>query len=217
MKRNSIWLLGVALALWTTATLRTAARAAEGDQKIRVACVGDSITAGGYPKLLGAELGPKYEVRNFGVSGTTLLKAGDNPYWKTKQFTQVGEFEPNIIVIMLGTNDTKPQNWKHKEHFADDLRAMVEHYAGLKSKPRVYVCRPVPVHKTNYGINELVMTEGVIPAIDAVVKEMHLPLIDLHLALKDSAKDFPDGVHPNAAGQEKMAKAIAAELTKEPK
>ncbi len=207
MRRNTIWLLGLALLLSTSATW-----AAEGE-KIRVACVGDSITAGGYPALLGKELGPKYEVKNFGVSGTTLLKAGDYPYWKTKQYGQVSEFEPNIVVIMLGTNDTKPQNWKVHEHFADDLKALVEHYAGLKSKPMVYVCRPVPVFKTNYGINEKVMTEGVLPIVDAVVKELKVPVIDLHEALKDSDKDFHDGVHPDGNGQGKMAKAIAKEIT----
>ena len=159
MKRNVMWLLGIALILSATT-----AWAAEGD-KIRVACVGDSITAGGYPALLGKELGPKYEVKNFGVSGTTLLKAGDHPYWNTEHFGKVAEFEPKIVVIMLGTNDTKPQNWKHSEHFADDLRALIQHYAGLKSKPTVYVCRPVPVFKTNYGINEKVMTEGVLPIV----------------------------------------------------
>jgi lysophospholipase L1-like esterase len=71
----------------------------------------------------------------------------------------------------------------------------------------------VPVFKTNYGINEKVMTEGVLPIVDAVVKELKVPVIDLHEALKDSDKDFHDGVHPDGNGQGKMAKAIAKEIT----
>ena len=56
------------------------------DGVIRVACVGDSITFGSgiknrdqnsYPAQLGAMLGEKYEVRNFGVGGATLLKNGE--------------------------------------------------------------------------------------------------------------------------------------------
>src|SRR5579863_8364775 len=61
---------------------------------IRIACVGDSITAGlgvatgkSYPSQLQALLGDKWQVQNFGVSGRTLLKKGDHPYWIEKAFT----------------------------------------------------------------------------------------------------------------------------------
>lgn len=62
---------------------------------IRVACVGNSITVGhglkdsnldSYPSQLGMLLGDDYDVRNFGVSGYTMLKKGDRPYWNTAQF-----------------------------------------------------------------------------------------------------------------------------------
>ena len=52
---------------------------------VRVACVGDSITYGAgvagretnsYSTVLGRMLGSKFEVRNFGRSGATLLKQG---------------------------------------------------------------------------------------------------------------------------------------------
>ena len=57
-------------------------------EPIRVACVGDSITFGygikdrdkmSYPAQLGKRLGNKYEVRNFGVNGHTLLSKGNAP------------------------------------------------------------------------------------------------------------------------------------------
>src|SRR2546427_157899 len=97
------------------------------DGPIRVACVGDSITYGSgvagretnsYPAVLGRCLGPRFEVRNFGVSGATLLKQGDKPYWNLPAFQDVSEFQPNAIVLKLGTNDSKPQNWAHKAEFA---------------------------------------------------------------------------------------------------
>src|ERR1041384_7347597 len=95
----------------------------------RVACVGDSITFGSgvvgresnsYPAVLQHFLGNKFEVRNFGVSGATLLKKGDKPYWKEHAFTNATAFKPNIVVIKLGTNDSKPQNRKNIVEFAGD-------------------------------------------------------------------------------------------------
>lgn len=89
-------------------------------QKVRVACVGNSITYGAgiaareqnsYPAQLQYYLGEDYEVRNFGVSGCTSLQQGDYPYVQTGAYAQSLEFRPDIILIKLGTNDSKPQNW----------------------------------------------------------------------------------------------------------
>ena len=185
-------------------------------EKIRVACIGDSITAGAgirdrqmkYPAQLQKMLGDKYEVQNFGVSGRTLLKKGDHPIWKEKKFKAAKEFNPNIVVIKLGTNDTKPQNWKHKDQFKSDLMAMVKEFQALGAKPTVYLCKPVPAYKTRWGINDKSITEGVIPFVEAVAKEMNLKVIDLYTALKDKPKMFPDKIHPNGAGATVMAETI---------
>jgi lysophospholipase L1-like esterase len=105
--------------------------------KIRVACVGDSITFGAgvekrevnnYPKVLGSLLGDKYEVRNFGVSGATLLSKGDHPYIKTGAYSDAKKFAPQIVIIKLGTNDTKPQNWKHEADFLADATNMIKEF-----------------------------------------------------------------------------------------
>ncbi len=132
-------------------------------EKVKVACVGDSITYGAgvegrekncYPAVLGGILGDKYDVRNFGVNGATLLKKGDGPWWKTGAFKSATEFVPDIVIIKLGSNDTKPQNWKHKDEFEADYKALIEHFKGLASKPKIYVALPVPALKENFGINE---------------------------------------------------------------
>lgn len=188
------------------------------DEKIRISCVGDSITAGagvenpqvnGYPVVLGKLLGDKYESKNFGVSGTTLLKKGDNPYWNQGAFKAATEFKPNIVVIKLGTNDTKPQNIKFKEEFATDLAAMVDHFQGLPSKPKVFLCLPVPAYATQWGINEAGIKEMVFPAVQQVAKDKGCPVIDLHTALSDKPEMFPDKIHPNAAGAAVLAKTVA--------
>ena len=190
-------------------------------KKIRVACVGDGITFGSgikgrankaYPKQLQGLLGDGYEVRNFGRSGATLLKKGDLPYWKTSQFRGATEFKPDVVVIKLGTNDSKPQNWNHGKEFEGDLRALVDHFEKLPSKPTVHLCLPVPVYATKWGINEPVSGGKIGPIIKRVAKDRGLNLIDLHTALSDNEAAFPDKIHPNAAGATIMAKTVFAAL-----
>ena len=189
------------------------ARAAE---PIKVACVGDSITQGvgaqkgkSYPAQLQGLLGDGYQVGNFGVSARTLLKKGDFPYWNEKKYQDALAMEPAIVVIMLGTNDTKPQNWKFEAEFDADYRELVKSFQSLKSKPKVFVCRPVPVPGNgNYGINEKNIQKE-IPRVDALAKELGCGVIDMHAALEKFPEMLPDRVHPNTAGAGEMAKAAA--------
>ena len=113
---------------------------------IRVACIGDSITFGAniqnrehdsYPADLQRMLGRHYEVDNFGVSGANLIKKGDKPYWQEPEFLAATTFAPDIVIILLGTNDTKPQNWRYKSDFSGDLRDLIRHFATLPSKPQI--------------------------------------------------------------------------------
>lgn len=102
------------------------------DAAIRVACVGDSITFGtkiedrmhrSYPAQLGVLLGEGYEVKNFGRPGATLLQHGHRPYIKTKAFRAALAFEPEIVIIKLGTNDSIARNWVHRDDFVADYHA----------------------------------------------------------------------------------------------
>ncbi len=187
---------------------------------IRVACVGDSITAGvgasggqAYPDQLGQMLGNKWEVHNFGVSGCTLLNHGDNPYQKQGAFKAALAYKPDVVVIMLGTNDTKPQNWKFKDQLAADYKDLIGQFAKLPSKPRIFICRPVPVPAGgNWGINEPGVEEE-IPIIDKVAEETASGVIDMHAALADHPEMLPDHVHPNTAGATAMARAACKALT----
>ena len=188
---------------------------------IRVACVGDSITYGAgvknraknnYPKVLGNLLGPGFETRNFGVSGATLLKRGDKAYWTQPEFVKVGAFKPNAVVIKLGTNDSKPQNWGFKENFADDLAAMIDYFRDLPSKPKIWLCLPVPVYEAKWGINEPVVYGEIIPIIRRVAREKRVPVIDLHETLSGKSELFPDRIHPNAAGAAIIAATVKTAL-----
>ena len=76
---------------------------------IHVACVGDSITNGTeYPSDLWMKLGANYTVGNFGVGGATVSLDSDKPYMNQTDFQSAKQFLPNIVVIMLGTNDAIP-------------------------------------------------------------------------------------------------------------
>ena len=196
----------------------------QADSVTRIACVGDSITYGAairdranhcYPKVLGDLLGKEYTVRNYGVNGATLLNNGDRPYWKLGAFKQATDFGPNVVILKLGTNDTKPQNWgKAGKEYEADLRAMVTHFKSLPTKPTIYLCLPAPVYQTRWGINEKTVKEGVIPVIRKVAKDEGLTVIDLYQALSGKPALFPDKIHPNAAGAKLMAETIHTVLKK---
>jgi lysophospholipase L1-like esterase/pimeloyl-ACP methyl ester carboxylesterase len=158
-------------------------------------------------------LGDKWLVRNFGVSGRTMLKKGDFPYWKEEAWTEAKAFLPDVVVIKLGTNDTKPQNWKYSNEFLADSRAMVRELKKLSSHPVIYLCKPVPAYASRWGINDSTIVHGVIPAVEKLAKEENLQVIDLYSALSGMATLFPDQIHPNAESAGLMAQRIAKQLT----
>ena len=187
---------------------------------VRVACVGDSITQGSgaekgksYPSQLQEKLGSAWEVGNFGVSGRTLLKKGDHPYWIEPAYQNALKFKPAVVIIMLGTNDTKPQNWKFEAEFLADYTELVKSFLALENKPRVFVCRPCPVPEPGrYGINEAALQQE-IPRIDALARELKLGVIDMHAAFEGKPQLLPDHVHPNTEGAGEMAAAAFRALT----
>lgn len=191
-------------------------------QKIKVACIGNSITAGSgiknqndyYPSQLQRLLGDGYEVGNFGVSGRTLLRKGDRPYWKEKAFSDVKEFMPDIIIIKLGTNDSKPQNWKYSSEFEQDYEDFINEFKNLASKPQIFLCYPIPVVKDNWGITDSIVKKEVIPRIKSVAKAEKLKTINLYKSLKGFDKHIPDGVHPDEVGAAQIAQSVYKAIRK---
>ncbi len=192
-------------------------------ETIKVACVGDSITYGAgikdrknmnYPVQLGKILGQKYEVKNFGNSGSTMLKKGDKPYWKQREYKAALEFNPNIVIIKLGTNDTKPQNWKHGAEYSSDYKSMISAFAKLTSKPKIYICLPVPVVKTRWGITDSIVNKEIIPTLRKISAQTESQLIDLNTPFKGKHQLIPDHVHPNGAGATIIAETVASSIRK---
>lgn len=191
-------------------------------QLIKVACVGNSITYGSgiknrdqhsYPAQLQYWLGDDYEVRNFGVSGATMLKKGNKPYWVQPEFNGVKNFEPDIIVIKLGTNDSKPQNWQYANEFESDYKQMIKEFSELKSKPRIMLALPVPVFtEVKWGINQAVVRDEILPLVDEIAKNSRCDIIDLYHPLENYGRFFPDQIHPDPLGAELMVKEIYLKL-----
>lgn len=189
--------------------------------KVKVACVGNSITYGyglpqeqAYPSILEKKLGKGYKVKNFGHSGATALKKSDLPYWSVPEFKKVKRFQPDIIVLLLGTNDVKNYQWPGQSVFTEDYANLVSKLSSLESGPEIYICTPPPVFLDNDFIsNETIKTE-VIPAITGISREKNLPLIDFNLVFEGKSEHFPDSVHPNEAATKIMANHVYEKILK---
>lgn len=190
---------------------------------IRVACVGNSITYGmgiknrnrdSYPSVLSRMLGDGYQVKNFGISARTVMNKGDRPYMNEQIYKDALAFDPNIVVIKLGTNDSKSFNWKFKAGFTQDLQTMIDSFKALPSQPKIYLCYPSKAYTTGDGINDDIISKEIIPMIKKVAKKNNLPIIDLHTVMDGMPQHFPDHVHPNEAGAKVMAKAVYESLRK---
>ena len=194
---------------------------------IRLACVGNSITEGfglkdkateSYPARLQQLLGSEYLVLNAGLSGHTLMQKTDRPYiapTKTKKhpFHAALEFQPDIVTIKLGTNDSKtPYDSLLHADFVKDLHALVDSFMALPSRPYIYLCLPIPAEGEVWTIRDSVIEQEILPRIRAVAQERNLPVIDLYTPLKPFPELLQDKIHPNAGGAMIIAEEIARRI-----
>jgi lysophospholipase L1-like esterase len=197
-------------------------------QQVRIGCIGNSITYGSglsdpetesYPAQLQNLLNELYVdtciVENFGVSGRTMLKNGDFPIWNETTFTDAYLFAPNILLILLGTNDSKPQNWDYYKHeYYDDYIAMIDSFKVRNPETKFIVCYPPPAYEIKWGIRDSVIVHGVIPAIDSVLNDRNALFVDFYTPLIDSVNLFPDMIHPGSEESLFMAQMIFDSIVK---
>jgi lysophospholipase L1-like esterase len=207
------------LVAWAWGLPLVACLAVQSPGVLRVACVGDSITQGdsagagrSYPEQLGRLLGEGWVTGNFGVNGATISGLGDRPYLAERRCAEALEWSPDVVVVMLGTNDSKARNWRGPEHLRAELGRLVDRFARLPSRPRVVLCRPIAVIAPGrYGITPLGV-EAVRAAIDAEARARDWEVIDLAPVLEGRPELLPDGVHPDHAGAALLAQVVRDKL-----
>lgn len=184
---------------------------------LRVACVGDSITEGfqltnpsteSYPAQLSEFVSDGVDVKNFGIRGRTLIKIGDPSYWNTEEYKQSLAFNPEVVVIMLGTNDMKDVNFPNRNNIISDYTALIESYKLLSSKPIIYICYPPPSYGKFRGITNKRIVDVLIPMLREVSIQNNVNVIDIHTLLSNKKELFPDTLHPNKEGARQMAELV---------
>lgn len=186
--------------------------------KIRIACVGDSITYGAgvhnphrdsYPSMLQRLLGRKYQVINFGFNGRTAVSHGDCPYDREMMYAQSFQAKPADVICMLGTNDSKPYNWDASDYEKDYSR-IIGKYINQVGADHVYVMTPPKAFVVKgasevvYDIKDEYIREE-LPIIIRIANVTGIHVIDLYRFTEDHPEWMADGVHPNRKGNRAIA------------
>ena len=203
-------------------------------KKIRVTCIGDSITQGGgcvaqsYVEVLQNILGGDYEVINAGLSSQTMLKKGicndysPCSYWNSDTWQSALDSQPDIVTIMLGTNDAKIMNWEGiqqnlGDYYALDYVDMIRNVRILSTRPKVYVIIPPPLFEPYpFDMNSTIINEIFPVLIRDVNTVMDTQLVDIYSALAsqpDSSALTCDGCHPTDLANQIIAETIASAIT----
>ena len=199
--------------------------AAYAQEKIKVACVGNSITYGtgvaereknAYPVKLQQMLGDKYEVGNFGKPGATLLNKGHRPYTQQQEYKDALAFAGDIVVIHLGINDTDPRNWpNYRDEFIGDYRALMQSFREVNPKVRFLLARMTPLSDRHFRFESGTRDwhAEIQLAIECIAKAEGVQLIDFHEPLYPYPYMLEDAVHPNAEGAAILAKNVYEGIT----
>jgi acyl-CoA thioesterase-1 len=181
--------------------------------RVRVACVGDSITeVTAYPADLQVLLGNAYYVRNFGVVGATILLNTDRPYLNQTACSEAEAFQPQVVVIMLGTNDARTNIYPNSENLEANYGMLIATFQALKSHPKILVATPPPIYNNTLSLSSSNLVQGVIPRVEQEAKALNVPTVDVYDPMLNHPEYFPDGVHPNIAGAEKIAQIVFAAI-----
>jgi acyl-CoA thioesterase I len=210
----SIAVLAIALSLIVVFSENLANNSTNDNKLVRIACLGDSITQySGYPKDLQTMLGNKSKVRNFGVSGASVGLNTDRPYYFEPEFDAADLFSPTAVIIMLGTNDARQDNYAQINNFVTDYETIINRIQTLNNNAQIFLVKPPPIFNNTLDLNGTNFAEGVIPRIEQVANAMKLPIIDVYTSLLNHNEYFSDGVHPDSEGGQAIANVICAAIT----
>jgi lysophospholipase L1-like esterase len=195
--------------------------------KIRVACLGASNTRGyqipdteknAFPGQLQQIAEDGWDVRNYGVGGTTILKEGSTSYWITLGLREAIEFKPHIVIFDFGGNAMKVQNQVFMpDHFVKDYTEMIGMFKALPGDPKIIVLIPrlVP-DEYSWILKDHVLKDDILKFsktlrsyLTEVVEKNHTYAIDLFpYLLTDSSYYNYDHAHYSIKGMRRVAEVI---------
>ncbi len=213
-RKMRLWAIGIVIMIISSGVVTFCVTTNTVANPIRVACVGDSITKGsGYTVKLQSLLGTHYSVANFGVDGSTVSLNSKRSYISQPEFQKAEEFQPDIVVIMLGTNDANPNLTQYDNTFEDDYSKLVGSFQGLESNPQIWVVKSPPIQNNSMDLSAPILTQDVIPHIENVANHLNLPTIDVYSAFDNHPDYFTDGVHPDSDGATLIASTVCIAIT----
>lgn len=196
------------------------------NNKIKVATIGDSITYGAgaasaemgldpqltYPSQLADMLGSEVDLRNFGIAGRRLLDGADC-FENEPEYQASLDFKPDVVFIMLGTNDIKSAYWvpdsaDQQQRYKQAYEELIAAYRQANPDVKIFVMTSPYLYTTVPEMDGAVLAEEVIPLQRQVAKEQGCYLIDVFAATTGMPELFPDSIHPNAEGYELIAQLV---------
>ena len=179
------------------------------DRPLKVACAGDSLTRGRdngnteadtYPFQLGQLLGGDFGVYNFGVNAVTAMRDLPLSYVDRQEFQESLNVEPDIYLLMLGTNDSR--YWEeHAPRYPASLRWIINEVQSLASSPRIILAIPPWVKYNIRGIRNNIISNNVRVEIERVAREFNLHVVDMQeVTVNQNEYLVQDGLHYNQKG-----------------
>lgn len=201
---------------FSASSFRTDRWIATPGRKLRVACIGDSITrcdsAGDesltYPAQLAARLGTRhFEVRNFGRNGAGIIRS-TNRYQGSSEHQAAIAWQPDVVICNLGINDITTFGSFTKAQFQTAYLELIDAFIQSGSVPLIIQWSPLaPIFpgQTFYGDPNLVTLNQWVRDAAACTNTR---LVDLSTPLADHPEWFPDHLHPNADGANRIGEVI---------
>ena len=187
-----------------------------GSGAIRVSAVGDSLTYGygledrsleAYPSILADLLGDHYQVANYGLAGRSLQASSDYPYFQEENGRQSLEDDCDLVLIMLGTNDTRPPYWNARR-FQREYEDMIKRYQTLPSQPDIFLLVPPFLPTDRYGLDNQVLKNEIRPMLYNIASAYSLPLVDLYQITEGREDLYSDGLHLSVKGNRLIAETL---------
>ena len=190
-------------------------------------CIGDSITYGSgledeerltksYPAQLGIRLGPRYFIFNYGVRGATLQDLSRKSYRNMGYLNVIEAQSPDVVIIMLGTNDSKQKYWD-AERYEEQYLALIDERHNLPGHPYLYLMAPPEAFPAEegeilYGINNDVIGGEIRNLVPDIAEQSGCGTLDLYALTQDHPEYFVDGIHPTEEGYALIAQMVADQI-----